>query len=65
VSVIGNAGGRTQFGTPERGKSAASRPAQGRVCDHEGCATILSTYNATGTCFVHADAPRRPPLARA
>ena len=29
----------------------------GRVCDHDGCATILSRYNAGATCEMHKPAP--------
>ena len=29
----------------------------GRVCDHEGCARILSRYNAGATCEMHKPAP--------
>ena len=27
----------------------------GRVCDHDGCATILSSYNEDATCELHDD----------
>lgn len=50
-----NARGGVQVGVPERGKEAASRAARGRVCDREGCSTILSTYNASGTCWLHTE----------
>ena len=42
-----------QFGTPARGKEASSRSAQGRPCEEPGCTTILSTYNASKTCWLH------------
>ena len=29
----------------------------GRVCDHDGCATILSKFNAGATCEMHKPAP--------
>jgi len=29
----------------------------GRVCSHEGCETILSVYNRTGTCELHRPEP--------
>jgi hypothetical protein len=53
---------RTHFGTPDRGKGAASRAALGRVCDEPGCATVLSTYNSSGTCWMHASPSTRHPL---
>ena len=51
-----SAGGDTNalFGRPVRGKEASARPARGRVCAHEGCATVLSTYNAADLCWLHA-----------
>ena len=63
--IEGNTRGKIEFGPPGRGKDPESRAAQGRVCDHEGCSTILSTYNATGTCWTHTAMTRRPPLAHA
>lgn len=53
-----------QFGPPERGRGLASRAAQGRVCDRLGCSTILSTYNVTGTCWLHTPTTYRHPLSR-
>jgi len=41
------------FGTPDRGKDAASRPEKGRPCAEPGCATVLSTYNRSITCYLH------------
>jgi hypothetical protein len=35
---------------PGRGRA---RSAGGRVCEHEGCGTLLSTYNASPTCWAH------------
>ena len=29
----------------------------GRVCAHEGCATVLSVYNATAHCGAHQPEP--------
>ena len=43
-----------QFGTPMRGRRAATRSATGRLCDHHGCTTVLSTYNSSTTCWLHA-----------
>ena len=41
-----------QFGIPER-KLAVVRSAYGRVCDRSGCSTVLSTYNASPSCWMH------------
>jgi hypothetical protein len=43
------------LGSPGRGKDAASRAAAGRRCLFAECATILSTYNASATCWLHSD----------
>lgn len=51
-----------QLGTPGRGKDVLSRSAGGRSCDHPGCSTVLSTYNASTTCWLHARPEYRPPL---
>jgi hypothetical protein len=50
------------FGRPDRGKEPSARPARGRICAHEGCATVLSTYNAADVCWLHTRSvfPRRP-----
>lgn len=58
--------GNAQFGTPNRGREASSRPAPGRVCADPGCSTILSTYNPAEHCGVHEPASFRPlpPTAR-
>jgi hypothetical protein len=56
--------GRTvnaQYGTP--GKGARRRAASGRRCDAPGCTTILSAYNASTTCYLHARPATRTPLA--
>jgi hypothetical protein len=29
----------------------------GRICEHEGCGTILSAYNPTGCCGLHQPEP--------
>ncbi|MBI3647384.1 MAG: hypothetical protein HY240_01260 [Actinobacteria bacterium] len=52
-----------ELGPPERGKGAASRPERGRVCDHLGCQTILSTYNSSVVCWTHAEPSYRHPLS--
>ena len=40
-----------------------TRSAAGRRCEAQGCGTILSTYNSSLTCALHAQPTRRPPLA--
>lgn len=62
--TLNSSGGTTSFGTPERGKDAASRPERGRICDQDGCTTVLSTYNASGTCWLHTQPTTRHSLAR-
>jgi hypothetical protein len=54
--------GSVQFGPPARGKGAASRATVGRMCDHAGCSTLLSTYNASTTCWLHTGPSTRHPL---
>ena len=54
----------TQFGVPARGKGPGSRSARGRVCEEPGCGTILSTYNASPTCWMHEPPPFRLPINR-
>jgi hypothetical protein len=41
------------LGPPVRGKEPASRPAKGRSCSEPACATVLSTYNRSATCYMH------------
>jgi hypothetical protein len=55
--------GAARFGPPDRGKGTLSRAAAGRLCDEPGCATVLSTYNAATTCFLHSAPTTRHPLA--
>jgi hypothetical protein len=55
---------QVQFGLPERGKRAGSRASAGRQCHHEGCSTVLTTYNAGTTCWLHTDSKYKHPLAR-
>jgi hypothetical protein len=52
----------TILGPPEKGKGADSRPSTGRVCNQEGCSTILSTYNSATSCWLHAEPAFRHPL---
>jgi hypothetical protein len=54
----------TQFGTPLRGKEM-TRAARGRLCDQDGCLTVLSTYNPSSSCFLHLTPAFRRPLDRA
>jgi len=53
-----------KFGPPDRGKGAESRASAGRLCAAQGCSTILSTYNASPTCWLHSEAEYRHPLQR-
>ena len=55
---------QAQFGPPDRGKGADSRAAAGRLCAQTECATVLSTYNASPTCFLHSAPSYRHPLAK-
>ena len=49
MSVVSNRG--VQFGSSSK-HSTASFP-RGRVCQAEGCLTILSVYNPLAWCSVH------------
>jgi hypothetical protein len=56
-------GGSAMFGESSSGGPTPRAPA-GRPCDVEGCLTILSTYNPSDVCWLHAGdeyrhAPRR------
>ena len=62
--VKGSSRGTAQLGAPDRGKDASSRPALGRVCEQDGCTTVLSTYNSSGTCWLHTQPTTRHSLAR-
>jgi hypothetical protein len=53
-----------RFGAPERGKEASSREAPGRHCTEPGCSTVLSTYNRSTRCFLHAMPEYRHALQR-
>lgn len=44
--------GRVQFGLPTKGKSLKVS-ARGRVCQSDGCTTVLSIYNQAPDCSVH------------
>ncbi len=58
--MTAGSGAVTHFGTPDRGKDAASRPARGRICVHRDCATVLSTYNVGDACWLHTAPVLRP-----
>jgi hypothetical protein len=62
--MASTSGKDVQFGTPIRGKEAASRPSTGRTCEEPGCPTVLSTYNTDTRCWLHTVASYRHPLAR-
>lgn len=55
--------GEVQYGPPSPGKGAASRARIGRHCTASGCTTVLSTYNASTTCWVHSPPAYRHALA--
>jgi hypothetical protein len=44
--------GRVQFGLPVKSKSHR-RGALGRVCQADGCTTVLSIYNNSDDCSLH------------
>ena len=52
-----------QYGVPVASKQAAKRAQAGRQCEVPGCATLLSTYNSSATCWLHTTATRRHALA--
>jgi hypothetical protein len=51
-----------QYGVPAS-KHAAKRSQAGRRCEVPGCVTVLSTYNASPACWLHATATPRHALA--
>lgn len=55
---------QVQFGMPDRGKRAGSRASAGRLCDHEDCTTLLTTYNSGTSCWLHTSSEYKHPLAR-
>lgn len=64
-SMAGPSGrGGAKVGSPERGREASTRPARGRMCEREGCSTILSTYNPSTTCWLHTEPAYRHALYR-
>jgi hypothetical protein len=52
-----------RYGPPDTGKKAASRSMSGRHCEVMGCVTLLSTYNAATTCWLHSAPSYRHALA--
>jgi hypothetical protein len=50
------------YGTPTVPRK--SRPPKGRTCEQPGCNTVLSTYNAKTTCWLHTNGEYRHALAR-
>ncbi|CAN5682378.1 hypothetical protein BH18ACT17_BH18ACT17_12360 [soil metagenome] len=55
---------RVQYGPPGTGKSAVARSSGGRLCAEPMCTTVLSTYNASSTCWLHTGPAPKHPLAR-
>jgi hypothetical protein len=53
-----------QLGAPDRGKDAQSREAPGRRCAEPECHTVLSTYNRSSRCYLHAAPEYRHALER-
>ncbi len=54
----------TRYGAPAKGREASARATGDRACDRPGCATVLSTYNASPTCWLHTGPELKHPLAR-
>lgn len=52
-----------RYGPPDTGRSAAARAQSGRQCEVAGCLTVLSTYNAALTCWLHSAPAFRHALA--
>jgi len=52
----------TLIGPPDHGKEAEARASRGRICNEDGCSTILSTYNSSKVCWLHAEPAFRHPL---
>ena len=43
------------------------RAERGRICEHDGCETVLSTYNSERTCWMHqpeSSGERRSEMSR-
>jgi hypothetical protein len=54
-------GSRVQFGPADKHKGIARSP-RGRTCESPGCTTLLSTYNVSNRCWVHARPDYSHPL---
>jgi hypothetical protein len=52
--MINSVSSQTRYGTPD----------SGRPCGEPGCTTVLSTYNASDRCYLHAAPSFRHPLYR-
>jgi len=61
--MVSSAGRNVRFGPPDGG-AVKTKGAPGRTCEHPACATLLSTYNPSPTCWLHTQAPVRHPLHR-
>ena len=53
------------YGVPVASKQASSRAKPGRRCEVASCTTVLSTYNASTTCWLHTTATPKHALAPA
>lgn len=42
------------YGPPPENIESPHRAPPGRICDVHGCGTILSSYNPSASCWVHA-----------
>ena len=49
---------------PNAGRRRPTVPPRGRMCEQIGCETILSTYNASPVCWLHAPPAYRHALSR-
>jgi hypothetical protein len=52
-----------EYGVPVASKQASRRAEAGRRCAVASCTTLLSTYNASTTCWLHTTATPKHPLA--
>jgi hypothetical protein len=53
-----NTKGTARLGSSPREVQRIPRFLRGRVCEEEGCSTVLSAYNGAVCCWVH-EAPRK------
>jgi hypothetical protein len=61
---VGRPSAGVQLGAPDRGRDAQSREAPGRRCAEPECPTVLSTYNRSIRCYLHAAPEYRHALER-